>query len=217
MTLVEILTFLIIGLPDERPGGITLSIILTLISGGISLVLGYFYAIVCNQNSALSLALRFFSSTCRGIPPLLLFFLIVNLRFQIYTSPLVLAIVGLSLYSFSHVSEILRIYHLQYPSLYSEQAKLLGLTFIQNEQHIKIYWVIRNSWKALSTHWISLIKDTGGLVIVGIAELTTIAKLISEVTTDTLSWVLIFLLAGLLYFLVSVFMVFVLEYLGRLI
>jgi ABC-type amino acid transport system permease subunit len=59
-------------------------------------------------------------------------------------------------------------------------------------------WTVRRSLDALGTHWISLLKDTGALTVLGIGELTTVARLLSE-RTDTTGWLLVLLLAAGLY------------------
>jgi len=51
---------------------------------------------------------------------------------------------------------------------------------------------------ALGTHWVSLLKDTGALTVLGIGELTTVARLLSE-RTNTSGWLLVLLAAAAIY------------------
>jgi len=51
----------------------------------------------------------------------------------------------------------------------------------------------------ITTHWISLLKDTGALVVLGIGELTTVAKVLSQAPGSYERWVTVLVLAGALY------------------
>jgi ABC-type amino acid transport system permease subunit len=63
---------------------------------------------------------------------------------------------------------------------------------------LRIPWTLRRSLDALGTHWISLLKDTGALTVLGIGELTTVARLLSERTGST-QWMVILVTAAALY------------------
>jgi ABC-type amino acid transport system permease subunit len=62
---------------------------------------------------------------------------------------------------------------------------------------------LSSSLDTLATHWISLLKDTGALVVLGIGELTTVASTLS-LTSDVSQWELIIATAGLIYLIVTV-------------
>jgi ABC-type amino acid transport system permease subunit len=46
---------------------------------------------------------------------------------------------------------------------------------------------------------VSLLKDTGALVVLGIGELTTVAKILGEVATTLEDWALVLATASALY------------------
>ena len=52
---------------------------------------------------------------------------------------------------------------------------------------------------ALITHWVSLLKDTGALVVLGIGELTTTTKMLSEIAPSFEQWAIVLLVAAALY------------------
>jgi ABC-type amino acid transport system permease subunit len=60
-------------------------------------------------------------------------------------------------------------------------------------------WMLWRSWTALITHWVSLLKDTGALVVLGIGELTTTAKVLSEAAASFEQWATILIVAAGLY------------------
>jgi ABC-type amino acid transport system permease subunit len=64
---------------------------------------------------------------------------------------------------------------------------------------MRIPWTLRHAWAAVSTHWISLLKDTGALVVLGVGELTTVAKALAETPANYNQWGVIFVLAAALY------------------
>ena len=54
---------------------------------------------------------------------------------------------------------------------------------VREEISLRAQWTFLRSMDALGTHAISLLKDTGALTIVGIAELTTIARSLGAAAT----------------------------------
>jgi len=193
---------LLIGLPDQRPGGLLLSVLATVVAGGLAVLAGMLYATACVTAPRLTLAVQGGLAVLRGVPLLLLVFALT----QLTTLPLLASgIAALFLYSLSHVGEALRSYLAAYPPTLREQARLLGFSRPREWATLRVPWTVRRSLDALGTHWISLLKDTGALVVIGIGELTTVARLLSE-RTDTRGWLLILLLAAGLYLLVVVAM-----------
>jgi ABC-type amino acid transport system permease subunit len=186
---------LLIGFPDQRPGGLLLSILTAIGSGAGALVLGIVYATVCVQAPRLSLAVQAALAVLRGVPLLLLVFILAQ------TTRLPLPVAGLAalfLYSLSHVGEALRAFLAAYPSAVRDQARLLGLSWGRELIELRIPWSLRRSLEALATHWISLLKDTGALTVLGIGELTTVARVLSERASIS-DWQLVLGTAALLY------------------
>lgn len=186
---------LLIGLPGQRPGGLVLSIGSAIVAGVAAVLVGMAYATICVRAPRLTLVVQGALALLRGIPLLLLIFMLA----QTTTLPLVASgFVALFLYSLSHVGETLRSYLAVYPPVLREQARLLVLSPAHEWTLLRAPWAFRRSLDALGTHWISLLKDTGALTVLGIGELTTVARLLSERTT-TSHWLVIITTAAALY------------------
>ena len=187
---------LLFGLPGDRPGGLVLTILYAVASGGGALALGLAYASIGVNWTRASLGLQAVSAFLRGIPVLLLVFLTAHLS-GLTTGRA--GLVALSLYSFAHVGEILRSFLAAYPADLADQARVMGILPIWEWFLMRIPWTLRHAWAAVSTHWISLLKDTGALVVLGVGELTTVAKALAETPANYNQWGVIFVLAAALY------------------
>ncbi len=186
---------LLIGLPDQRPGGLALSVLSAVLAAACAVLAGIVYAAVCVRAPRLTLLLQAALALLRGIPLLLLIFVLG----QLTSLPLpATGFLALALYSLSHVGETLRSYLSTYPSALREQARVMALSPAREWLTLRIPWTVRRSLDALGTHWISLLKDTGALTVLGIGELTTVARLLSEGATAT-HWMVILLVAAAMY------------------
>lgn len=186
---------LLLGFPSQRPGGLVLSIVLAAGALACALVLGYVYAAICAAFPRASVVLQAGLSLLRGVPLLLLVFFIAQ------ASTLILGIAGfvaLLLYSLSHVGEILRSYLAAYPAHMSEQGLVLGMGWTRRELQLRAPWTFLRSFEALGTHAVSLLKDTGALTIVGIGELTTVARSLGAEASFS-RWALVLGTAAALY------------------
>lgn len=195
---------LLIGLPGERPGGLLLTILYFFISGLAGLAIGFAYAAVGVTMPRASLPLQAGTAFFRGIPLLLLIFLAAHAP---GFSPGVAAVVGLTLYSFSHVGETLRSFLASYPRSRIEQARLMGISPAREWLQLRGPWTLWRAWAALVTHWVSLLKDTGALVILGVGELTFVAKVLSENPSGREQWGVVITAAGILYLLATLALV----------
>lgn len=187
---------LLMGLPNDRPGGLLLTVIMFSGAAAAAVVAGYLYAAVCVWFPRASLILQAASALLRGVPLLLLIFLIAQ------TTTLRVAVAGLLaliIYSFSHVSEILRAFLASYPTRYAQQARAMGIGPVREWLQLRVSWTLGRSLGALGTHWISLLKDTGALVILGVGELTSVARALSETTASYDRWVAVLLAAAGVY------------------
>jgi ABC-type amino acid transport system permease subunit len=81
-------------------------------------------------------------------------------------------------------------------------------------------WTVWRAWNALFTHWASLLKDTGALVILGVGELTMVAKVLSELEAGFDRWLFVLVLAAALYLVATLLLIRMLQVtpgrLGRL-
>jgi polar amino acid transport system permease protein len=202
---------MLIGLPAQRPGGIVLTVLIAVSSGAIALVLGAVYATVCVGAPRLSVGLQAALAVLRGVPLLLLVFALA----QLTTMPLTLTgFLALLLFSLCHVGETLRGFMAAYPRALRDQALILGYGRIREWACLRLPWTLRTSLDALATHWISLLKDTGTLTVLGIGELTTVARALSE-RAGVGDWELILVTAGLIYLLVIIILIQSLRLLNR--
>jgi ABC-type amino acid transport system permease subunit len=198
-----VITNLLIGLPGQRPGGLVLTIIVAVGSAVCAVVLGMAYASVCVMAPRASLLLQSVLALLRGIPLILLIFALAQTS---SVSLPVAGFIGLVLYSLCHVGETLRSFLAAHPRALDDQARLLGLGALRRLLTLRLPWTFRRSLDALATHWISLLKDTGALVVLGVGELTTVTKVLSE-TGSLRDWQLVLLTAGLLYLATAVLLI----------
>ena len=161
---------------------------------------GLLYASACVSAPRATLIVQSGLALLRGVPLLLLIFALA----QTTAMPLwASGVAALFLYSLSHVGEALRSYLPTYPPALREQARLLGISPTREWLTLRIPWTMRRSLDALGTHWISLLKDTGALTVLGIGELTTVAKLWGE-RQNTTGWLLVLCIAAAMYLIAVV-------------
>lgn len=190
---------LLLGLPDQRPGGLLLTIIVAIGSAATAMVAGMLYATLCVEARWLGAGLQAALAVVRGVPLLLLMFVIA----QGTALPIEVAgFLALFLYSLCHVGETLRSFLTAYPAGMRDQARLMGLGPVRDWAHLRMPWTLRRSLDALGTHWISLLKDTGALTVLGVMELTTVTRVLSEQATVS-GWELILVGAALMYLAAS--------------
>jgi len=205
------ITDLLIGLPAQRPGGILLTLILAVGSASGAMAIGVIYAVVCVRFPWLSLGLQGALAVMRGIPLLLLVFAMG----QLTSLPLVdTGFLALLLYSLCHVGETLRGFLASYPRDLRDQSRVLGHGWVRDWMMLRLPWALTHSMDALATHWISLLKDTGALTVLGIGELTSVATTLS-LTSDVSQWELIITEAGFIYLIVTVVLIQSLELFRR--
>jgi polar amino acid transport system permease protein len=195
---------LLLGLPNDRPGGLLLTVLFFLAAGIAAMLAGFAYGALCVVLPRATLPLQGASAVLRGVPLLLLMFLLAQ------TSGLPVGVAGLlalMLYSFAYVGEIIRSFLASYPVSLAEQARIMGLGPVREWLQVRVPWVIGSALEALGTHWISLLKDTGALVVLGIAELTSVAKVLSETTASYDRWVLVLVTAAGVYLSVTLLLI----------
>jgi ABC-type amino acid transport system permease subunit len=182
---------LLLGLPNSRPGGLLLTVLFFLGAGLVAMLAGFAYGALCVVLPRASVPLQGASAVLRGVPLLLLMFLLAQASgLPVGTAGLL----ALILYSFAYVGEIIRSFLGAYPVSLANQARIMGLGPVREWLQLRAPWTLGSALDALGTHWISLLKDTGALVVLGIAELTSVAKVLSETTASYDRWVLV--LAG---------------------
>jgi ABC-type amino acid transport system permease subunit len=195
---------LLFGLPNARPGGLMLTILFFLAAALVAMLVGFAYGVVCVVLPRASLPLQGASAVLRGVPLLLLMFLLAQ------ASGLAVGVAGLLalvLYSFSYVGEIIRSFLRSYPVALANQARIMGFGRVREWLQLRMPWTLGSALDALGTHWISLLKDTGALVVLGIAELTSVAKVLSETTASYDRWVLVLVSAAGVYLVATLLLI----------
>ncbi len=207
--LIENLPHLIIGFPGQRPGGLVMSIILTIVGLG----LGFFLAVPLALGQLASIApvrwiSRLLVDLFRGIPLILLLVLVFQVigsgRFGFVLEPRGAAIISLTLYSAAYQAEILRAGFTALPQQLDEIGRMFGTSRWQRLWHIHIPTVFRTMRPALTGQTISLFKDTSVVIVVGMSELMMSARiLLGNDVNNAPYWVGVYLTVGVLYFLAA--------------
>jgi polar amino acid transport system permease protein len=195
---------LLFGLPNARPGGLVLTVLFFLGAGLVAVLAGFAYGALCVVLPRASLPLQAGSAVLRGVPLLLLMFLLA----QASGLPVGAAgLVALILYSFAYVGEIIRTFLGSYPAYLADQAQIMSLSPLREWLQLRVPWTLGKALDALGTHWISLLKDTGALVVLGIGELTSVAKVLSETTASYDRWVLLSIAAAGVYLMTTMLLI----------
>ena len=201
---------LLIGFPGHRPGGLLMSIFLAAVAVG----LGFMVAAVLGTGfESRWRVVRTFSKAYvqifRGIPLILLLLIVhqmlgIGRQMGLHLTPLVSALVALILYSSAYQAEIVRAGLRSVPDQLIESALLLGSSRRQVYRLIRIRYALFVMRPAFAGQAISLFKDTSVVVILGVAELMTVARIVlgSDVGNAPY-WVSLFLLVGFFYFVVA--------------
>ena len=200
--LLKNLPNLLLGFPSQRPGGLLLSIGLAVVAIGV----GFVIALLVGSAQAvgfrpITILARLYTETIRGLPLLLLLVLIHSL---LHVQPRTSALIALTLYSSAYQSEIVRTGLRAVPTDLVETARTMGGTRWQALWFVQLRYALRVMLPAFIGEAISLFKDTSVVIILGVAELMTVARFVlgSEVSNAPY-WLALYLLVGLLYFCVA--------------
>jgi len=162
---------------------------ISLASLGLSTGVGLFFALA--QRSGL-LPLRYFSKIyvelVRGTPLLvqiLIFFYVVADAYHLKNRYQV-GILTLSFFSGAYISEIIRAGIESIGQSQLESAKAIGLTASQTYRYVILPQALRKILPPLAGQFVSLIKDSSLLSVIGISELTLNAREVNSNTYSTL-------------------------------
>ncbi len=207
--LIEKLPVLLIGFPGQRPGGLLLSLILAVIAAAV----GFCLAVpVSSAERSGWRPLRWcaiaYVEVFRGLPLILLLVLVHQglggARFGLNWSPRTSALVALALYTSAYQAEILRAGLATVPLALVESARLMGSPPHQVYLLIKLRYALRVMLPAFTGQAISLFKDTSVVVVIGVAEVMTVARMaLGADITNAPYWVTIYTFVGVLYFVIA--------------
>lgn len=208
--LLDNLFNLLIGFPGNRPGGLLISIGLAIVAVAvgfaIAVLLGLAYE---NGNRPIRLIVHSYVQIFRGLPLILLLLLVHSLlgygrRQGLTITPLMSALVALTLYSSAYQAEIIRAGLRAVPSRLTESARLMGSSRWQTYRLIKLPYTWRTMLPAFTGQAISLFKDTSVVIILGVADLMTTARIaLGSDVGNAPYWVALYLVVAFFYFVVA--------------
>ncbi|MBI3760542.1 MAG: ABC transporter permease subunit [Chloroflexi bacterium] len=205
----SVLPSLLIGFPGGRPGGLALTLILSLAAIGLGFVIALGVgpgraAGPWPVRAACALYVEFF----RGLPLLLLLFVVHVIlggrRLGLDLSPRASALIALTLYASAYQAEILRAGLAVVPDQLVESARLVGGRAWQIYLHVRLSYAVQVMLPAFAGQAITLFKDSAVLVALGVGELMTVTR--SALGSDVRNaayWLPTYLLVGGLYALVA--------------
>lgn len=187
-------------------GGIEYTIPLALISFIIGMVIALFIALCRLSSSKVLRGLgRAYVSIIRGTPLLVQLFVIfyglptIGLKFD----PFLAAVIAFSLNVGGYAAEIVRGSIQSVPKGQWEAGYTIGMNYSQTLFRIIIPQAARVSVPPLSNTFISLVKDTSLASLVLVSELFRKAQ---EIAATSYEFLLIYMEAGLLYWILCVFL-----------
>lgn len=198
------------GFPNNRPGGLLLSVLL---SAG-SIVVGFGFATVLGfaQHNRWSVV-RFVAGRVvwliRGIPLIVLLILLFQILgtgiiFGLELTAFQTAAVTLILYAAAYQADIVRAGIAAVPNQLRDDARLLGASRITVARTVTIPYAARVMRPALVTQAITIFKDSSVVVVLGVVDLTTTARIaLGSNVENAPFWVGTYLMVGLLYWIVA--------------
>ena len=179
---------------------------LTILYSAVSILIGFFLSAgVCagllSANRLAASAARLFVSFFRGTPLiqlLLIYYLLPRIGLTVPSE--VAAIVGLSLCTSAYQAEILRGGFQSVPRGLVEAADMCGLSAFATFRRIRLPIAVRLTLPALTSEAIMILKSSSLISVVGVVELTTMAKDLASSTYQPLP---IFAAAGFVYLVIN--------------
>lgn len=202
--LSENLGYLLVGrFPEEAPGGLLLTLLLSVVSMLLALPLGALLALLCWFSPAwLRRVILLLGDLVRGIPLLLLIFWLYFFLPMLLgqgTPDLLSVVTALGLFSGVSVMHILYGALTALPRGQHEAARAAGFSELQSLRWVLLPQLLPMTIPAFVNLLVALIKDTSLAYIVSVPELTLLTN---QVNNRTMVYPLqLFALAGLLYFL----------------
>ncbi len=179
----------------------------TVFLSAVSILLGFaIAALLCagmlSRSRPAAYAGRLFVSFFRGTPLLVQLLLIFHLLPQIgvNVSSEVAAIVGMSLCTAAYQAEILRGGLQSVPRGLVEAADMCGLDAVATFRRIRLPIAVRLTLPALTSEAIMILKASSLVSVVGVIELTQMAK---DLASSTFEFLPIYASAGLIYLIIN--------------
>ncbi len=200
---------LIFGFPGQRPGGLLLTLVLAVVGLGLGFLLALPIGTARVARSAtLRRAAQVYIWVFRSVPLILLLLIVHNLfsagRLWLETSSFVSALISLVLYSSAYQAGVVASGLRAVPEALIDDARTLGAGRAKAWQTVRFPFAVRIMGPAFTNQAITLFKDTSVVVVLGVADLTTTARIaLGSDIENAPFWVATYLTVGALYFLVA--------------
>ena len=198
------------GFPGNRPGGLLLSILLSTgsIAVGLIVAIGLSFARHSPRRAVAFVADRIVW-LIRGIPLLVWLVLLFQILgtgrlFGIEFNAFWTAAVTLTLYAAAYLSDVVTTGITGVPQQLRDDARLLGAGSFSVARTITLPHALRTTRPGLATQAITIFKDSSVVVVLGVADLTTTARIaLGGDVSNAPFWVTTYLAVGLLYWCVA--------------
>jgi polar amino acid transport system permease protein len=177
--------------------------LIPLLRGALYTIYICFFSIICggilgiaaglavtSKNKVFSLIFNIYINLLRGIPVLILVFVIYFAIPIIYPnanlSKGVTAVAALSIYAGAYIGEIVRGSIQAIPKGQFEAARSLGLNYFQEYFYVIIPQALRIMIPPVMGFIIALVKDSSLISVIGYVELTKAGKIVSNLTMEPL-------------------------------
>lgn len=175
------------GFAVQFANGLKTTVILALVSGVLGMALGLLAAAGrLSRWKAVSLAVGFYTTIIRGVPELIIILLIyfggtvaISAFFDRYVevNAFLAGVVSLTVVFGAYTAEIFRGAVLSIPRGQIEAARSLGLHPWQTWLLVTLPQMLRIALPALANQWISLVKETSLISIVGLTDIMRVAAI----------------------------------------
>lgn len=215
---------LFMGWESQLAKGLMMTLIAALISLFFGLLIG---AGVASAKQSKSTLLKWighgYTTIIRGTPELLIIFFIYFGSTQLVSwlagengyievPTLVASVVALSIIFGGYAAESIRGAMLALPKGQIEAANAFGFSRLSCLLFIKLPLIWRYALPALGNNWLSLIKSTSLISLVGLEELMRVSYIAAS---DTGHYFRFYIIAAATYLILTLINVFILEYLER--
>ena len=183
--------------------GVWYTIVITIFSVLIGIILGTLLALMrLSKNPLIHWIAVCYIEFIRGTPQMVqILFIYFGIGYLISNmSALLAGIIAIGLNSGAYVAEDIRSGINSLPKGQSEAARSLGLSRSKAYRYVIIPQAIKNIWPALGNEFITLVKDSSLVSVIGVGELMYQTQLVQ---TSTYKGVLPLFIAMIIYFILT--------------
>ena len=207
----------LIGFPGQRPGGLAMSLFLALVGVGVGSIIALGVGTAQQAGSRwVRLLAKAYVRIFRGVPLVLLLLIVhqflapgklglpATSGLGASNASLISALVTLVLYSSAYQADVVQSGLRAVPQQLVDDARILGSSPLRTWVDVRLRYGLRVMRPALLTQAITVFKDSSVVVVLGVADLTTTARIaLGSDITNAPHWVATYLTVGLLYFAVA--------------